>query len=359
MVTTFGGWDNAAVKLVRELAKSKKAEPAHIFDSVSITIARSVSRLLRKALGPVRFVTGSRKLGTTSNKQFSTCKKHFSTSSKLFKGDSISVVPSGRMAGYKRVNPEINPTYPEQSKYDEPLVGFPAAAPAEPQIPAAERGIRAKAALQRSAVYQSARKQWERPIFSQEQRSQMAKPRKWLPPRSSQGSVRARVAELDSCPAKPIVPQSHRGAGAVLVNGGESESEYVEMDPYARKGKNRAWLARIKAEAGRKGPPVRVDEVVRPVGVVGEGCRSNTPGHEIRAGGVSVLPVSQCTPPQRVSRLSVFRGQFDELEYNDWKFEQGNYGLSSNRSNIMSDLSRSVHNIMSDARNQPEFSYFS
>ena len=59
------------------------------------------------------------------------------------------------------------------------------------------------------------------------------------------------------------------------------------------------------------------------------------------------------------SRLSVFRGQFDELEYNDWKFEQGNYALSSNRSNIMSDLSRSVHNIMSDARNQPEFSYFS
>ena len=252
------------------------------------------------------------------------------------------------MSGPKRVNPEINHTYPEQSKYDEPLVGFPAAAPAEPQIPAAERGSRARAALQRSAVYQSARKQWERPIFSQEQRSQMAKPRKWLPPRSSQGSVRARVAELDSCPAKPVVPQSHRGAGAVLVDGGESESEYVEMDPYARKGKNRAWLARIKAEAGRKGPPVRVDEVVRPVGVVGEGCRSNTPGHEIRAGGVSLLPVSQCTPPQRVSRLSVFRGQFDELEYNDWKFEQGNYVLSSNRSNIMS-----------DARNQPEFSYFS
>ena len=80
---------------------------------------------------------------------------------------------------------------------------------------------------------------------------------------------------------------------------------------------------------------------------------------EIRAGGVSVLPVSQCTPPQRVSRLSVFRGQFDELEYNDWKFEQGNYVLSSNRSNIMGDLSRRVHNIMGDARNQPEFSYFS
>ena len=36
-----------------------------------------------------------------------------------------------------------------------------------------------------------------------------------------------------------------------------------------------------------------------------------------------------------------------------------NYVLSSNRSNIMGDLSRSVHNIMGDARNQPEFSYFS
>ena len=85
----------------------------------------------------------------------------------------------------------------------------------------------------------------------------------------------------------------------------------------------------------------------------------NTPGQEIRTGSVSLLPVSQCTPPQRVSRLSLFQGKIDELEYNDWKFEQGNYALSSNRSNIMSDLSRSVHNIMSDARNQPEFSYFS
>ena len=60
-----------------------------------------------------------------------------------------------------------------------------------------------------------------------------------------------------------------------------------------------------------------------------------------------------------VEPQTVFRGKFDELEYNDWKFEQGNYAFSSNRSNIMSDLSRSVHNIMSDARNQPEFSYFS
>ena len=147
-------------------------------------------------------------------------------------------------------------------------------------------------------------------MFSQDQRSQMTRPRKWLPSRSSQGSVRARVAELDSCPVKPIVPQSHRGAGAVLADGGESESEYVEMDPYVRKGKNKAWLARIKAETGRKGPPVRADEVARPVGVVGEGCRSNTPGHEIRAGGVSLLP--QC-----VSRLSVYQGKFDELDYND------------------------------------------
>ena len=109
------------------------------------------------------------------------------------------------------------------------------------------------------------------------------------------------MAELDSCPAKPVVPQSHRGAGAVLVDGGESESEYVEMDPYARKGKNRAWLARIKAEAGRKGPPVRADAVVRPVGVVGEGARSNTPGHETRAGVVSLLPVLQCAPTECIS----------------------------------------------------------
>ena len=83
-------------------------------------------------------------------------------------------------------------------------------------------------------------------MFSQEQRSQMTRPRKWRPSRSSQGNVRARVAELDSCPVKPIVPQSHRGAGAVLADGGESESEYVEMDPYVRKGKSKAWLARIK-----------------------------------------------------------------------------------------------------------------
>ena len=138
------------------------------------------------------------------------------------------------------MNPEINPTYPEQSKYDEPLVGFPAAAPAEPQIPAAERGSRARAALQRSAVCQSARKRWERPMFSQEQRSQMTRPRKWLPSLSSQGNVRARVAELDSCPVKPIVPQSHRGAGAVLADGGESESEYVEIVFSAL-----SWLRRL------------------------------------------------------------------------------------------------------------------
>ena len=58
--------------------------------------------------------------------------------------------------------------------------------------------------------------------------------------------------------------------------------------------------------------------------------------------------MSQCTPPQRVSRLSVYQGKFDELDYNDWKLEQGHYNFSSNRSHIMR-----------DARNQPEFSYFS
>ena len=141
-------------------------------------------------------------------------------------------------------------------------------------------------------------------MFSQKQRSQMTRPRKWLPSRSSQGSVRARVAELDSCPGKPIVPLSHRGAGAVLADGGETESEYVEMDPYVRKGKNKAWLARIKAETGRKGPPVRADEVARPVGVVVEGCRSNTPQGQAKKFGREACLCYQC---RNALLRSVFR----------------------------------------------------
>ena len=163
------------------------------------------------------------------------------------------------------------------------------------------------AALQRSAVYQSARSrwEWERPGFTQEERTQLLSwpLRKARSGRaqSSQGSVRARVAELNSVPVQPIVPQSHRGVGAVLVEGGDSEPEYVEMDPFVRKGKGKAWRARVREEAARKGPPVRAVAVAGPVGVVGEGARSNTPGRIAREGGVSLLPVSQCTSPQQIS----------------------------------------------------------
>ena len=108
---------------------------------------------------------------------------------------------------------------------------------------------------------------------------------------------------------------------------------------------NKAWLARIKAETGRKGPPVRAEEVARPVGVVGEGLRSGSaPGHHKRAGGAEhsdLLSVSQLTP-----RISMCQGLFDELEFSDWQYEQS-----------------SVHdipiNLMRDARNQPAFSLFS
>ena len=106
-------------------------------------------------------------------------------------------------------------------------------------------------------------------------------------------SVQARVAELNSCPAQPLVPQSHRGVGAVVGDVGDSEPEYVEPED-ARKGKGKAWRVRVRAEEARKGPPVRAEEVAEPVGVVGEGARSNTPGHVTRESGVSVLPVSQC-----------------------------------------------------------------
>ena len=92
----------------------------------------------------------------------------------------------------------------------------------------------------------------------------------------------------------------------------------------------------------RKGPPLRVAVAV-PVGVVGEGARSNTPDHEAREGGVHSLPVSQCTPPQRIS---VCQGMFDELEYSDFLYF-GNSDASTRT------------NVMRDARNQPEFSYFS
>ena len=139
------------------------------------------------------------------------------------------------------------------------------------------------------------------------------------------------------------MPQSHRGVGAVLVEVGDSEPEYVEMDPFVRKGKGKAWRARLREKAARKGPPVRAVAVAGPVGVVGEGARSNTPGRIAREGGVSLLPVSQCTSPQRIS---VCQGKFDELEY--LEFKSNNHDPSSN-----------VTHVMHDARNQPEFSYFS
>jgi hypothetical protein len=151
-------------------------------------------------------------------------------------------------------------------------------------------------------------------MSSQEQRSQLTRPRKWLPSRLSQGSVRARVAELDSRPVKPIVPQSHRGAGFVLADGGGSDSEYVEIDPYVRKGKNKAWLARIKAETRRKGPPVRVDEVARPVGVVEEGSQQyprprNSGGRRVFVSSVAMHSSAACFAS------SVFQGKFDEFEH--------------------------------------------
>ena len=118
------------------------------------------------------------------------------------------------------------------------------------------------------------------------------------------------------------------------------EPEYVEPED-ARKGKGKAWRVRVRAEEARKGPPVRAEEVAEPVGVVGEGARSNTPGHVTREGGVFVVPVSPCTPPQQIS---VCQGMFDELAFLEWRFPTD----SSN-----------TPNIMHDTRNQPEFSYFS
>ena len=101
-------------------------------------------------------------------------------------------------------------------------------------------------------------------------------------------------------------------------------------------------MERVRAVGARKGPPFR-EAVAVPVGVVGEGARSNTPDHETREGGVHSLPVSKCTPPQRIS---VCQGMFDELEYSDFLYF-GNRD-SSTRTNVMR-----------DARNQPKFSYFS
>ena len=150
------------------------------------------------------------------------------------------------------------------------------------------------------------------------------------------------MAELNSCPAPPLVPQSHRGVGAVVVEDGSLEPDYVEMDPFVRKGKGKAWRARVRAEGAQKGPSPPfvpactitagcgvVGEGARPVGVVGEGLRS------IRVGGGHLPPVSQCTPPQHspVYPDSTNRPPFiDELEFIEWKH---------------------------DTRNQPEFSFFS
>ena len=109
----------------------------------------------------------------------------------------------------------------------------------------------------------------------------------------------------------------------------------MEMDPYARKGKGKAWKARVLAERARKGPPTAVARAVpfvpactsniaheggvvgdstRPVGVVGEGL-SRALDHHKRAGGAErseLLSVSQLTP-----RITVCQGLFDELEFSD------------------------------------------
>ena len=141
----------------------------------------------------------------------------------------------------------------------------------------------------------------------------------------------------------------------------------MEMDPYVRKGKGKAWKARVLAERARKGPPVagaravpRVPACIsniareggvgggstRPVGVVGEEL-SSASDHHNRAGGAErseLVSVSQLTP-----RISVFQGLFDELEFSDWYYEQYS-GFSLRDIPI---------NLMRDTRNQPAFSLFS
>ena len=115
---------------------------------------------------------------------------------------------------------------------------------------------------------------------------------------------------------------------------GNSEREYVEMDPFERKGKDRAWRERARAAGVGKGPPVPVGKGTCPVGVVGEGVR------QIRVGEGHLLPVSQCTPPLQSSvyPASIFAA---ELEFIEWKYRHSD---STNTT---------------DTRNQPEFSFFS
>ena len=199
VVTAFGSWDADAVKLVRELARAKKQEPADIFDSVSIVLARSVARNLRRSIGPLRVVKVSQAKDRDSRPVY-----------------RLSVEPSQRSAPGRGERPgqqSLNPLYPE-------LRGFPAAAPEETPVPAEERAARAKAALQRSAAYQKANWTHMRPGFSsQEVRAELQSRQQltWRPvaPVTVPSAVQTRVAELDKRPARPLAPQSHRGAGAV------------------------------------------------------------------------------------------------------------------------------------------------
>ena len=352
-VTAFGSWDADAVKVVRELAHAKKLPPADIFDSVSIVLARSVARNLRRSMGPLRIVKGSQAKGRNSRPVY-----------------RMSVEPSQRVG--RGSGASVSPVYPEQTE----LAGFPAAAPEETPVPAEERAARAKAALQRSAAYQKANWIHMRPGFSsQEERARLQSrqqlTRRPVAPETVPSAVQTRVAELDSRSARPLAPQSHRGAGAVWEEVGEgmdaapawqtcpiwsglceksnshkpdqdqrsdsAEGEYVEMDPYVRKGKGRARRAQALAAGARKGPPAAGGGAPRvnvcnstaasvvftapPAGVVGEGIRRST----------------------AEPRITVCQGLCDELEFSDWKYYH----------------SLTLSNAISNVHSQPEFSFFS
>ena len=382
-VTAFGSWDADAVKVVRELAHAKKLPPADIFDSVSIVLARSVARNLRRSMGPLRIVKGSQAKDRNSRPVY-----------------RLSVEPSQRVG--RGSGASVSPVYPEQTE----LAGFPAAAPEKTPVPAEERAARAKAALQRSAAYQKANWIHMRPGFSsQEERARLQSrqqlTRRPVAPETVPSAVQTRVAELDSRSARPLAPQSHRGAGAVWDEVGEeisvlrpaagnpgvaesrwlptapgaaiapgmdaapawqtrpiwsglceksnshkpdqdqrsdsAEGEYVEMDPYVRKGKGRARRAQAIAAGARKGPPAAGGGAPRvnvcnskaasvvftapPAGVVGEGIRRST----------------------AEPRITVCQGLCDELEFSDWKYYQ----------------SLTLSNAISNVHSQPEFSFFS
>ena len=100
-VTAFGSWDADAVKVVRELAHAKKLPPADIFDSVSIVLARSVARNLRRSMGPLRIVKGSQAKDRNSRPVY-----------------RLSVEPSQRSGrGYRPSQHSPNPVYPERASW--------------------------------------------------------------------------------------------------------------------------------------------------------------------------------------------------------------------------------------------------